>query len=403
MVKLSPFQLAAMLLVMLCSFTVSVTVAYNIGAIMLGYDASASQAGFVATSQGLGTAVGAFLASRLVAAVAPRRIFVTGCAVLAIANALSAYAPAIEWLTGFQLIGGFGTGLVMSTVMSSAARTEKPEMTYGFLNASFGVWIIMLGFVMPAVILSGGISGAYLFYTAIAVLGIGTAFLAPNAKAILPEVLDDDPAADPAIGLARRKARMICLLALTGFGVFFLAQSGLGAFVERIGRASDVSLVTIGQVFAVGGLLTIIGPLVAGWIGSRFGSTLPLILVTIGLCGVVWTLTVLLTSSGFSLAAPLFTVLPAVLMPSFLGALATIDETGRAAGMQPAFATLGGAIGPAASGLIAEANGFSGLGFYTMAVFVTGAGLMGVVTLAADRKRSAARAAIAPLPEATVP
>jgi len=386
--KLSPLQLGGLVSVMLACFTVSVTVAYNIGAIVAGYNASAAEAGLVATAQGLGTAAAALVTARLITRFYSRQLFITGLTILAIGNGFSAFAPTIEMLAAFQCIGGVGTGVVVAVVMSAAARTSNPEMTYGYVNASFGGYIILLGFVMPQVILSTGIKGAFVVYAAVAALGLVGAFLAPNSKAAAGGhgAGGDQPASAAAIP-ARGNAYTVGMVALIGFGVFFFAQSGLGAFVERIGRAAEVPLVSIGQVFAIGGLLTIAGPLVAGWIGSRFGSSLPLILVGIGLSIVTFFLTVLNTQLSFYVAAPLFTVLPAILMPSFLGSLAVIDPTGRIAAMQPAFATLGGALGPVFSGIIVVQAGFLGLGWYTIAIFGIGMTLMAAATVSADRTR----------------
>ena len=77
-------------------------------------------------------------------------------------------------------------------------------------------------------------------------------------------------------------------------------------------------------------------------------------------------------------------------MPSFLGALAVIDPTGRSAAMQPAFATLGAILGPVVGGLVVENFAFPGLGWFTIAVIFLGSLFMSAATVGADRKRSQA-------------
>ena len=179
-----------------------------------------------------------------------------------------------------------------------------------------------------------------------------------------------------------------CWIALIGFSILFFAQSGVDAFAERIGVASNVPLQTIGQVFAVGGLLTIAGPLLARSVGAKFGSTLPLALVALALAMTIFALTIIETSTNFYIAAPLFTLLAAILMPSFLGALAVIDPTGRSAAMQPAFATLGAIFGPFVAGLVVENAALPGLGWFTFAAFFLGSLLMASATVRADRTRA---------------
>ncbi|QGN55801.1 MFS transporter [Novosphingobium sp. Gsoil 351] len=379
-------ELGGLLGVMLASFTVPLTVAYNVGAIVREFGASVAQAGVVATAQGLGTAVGALAASRLVSRVRSRRLFVLGLLALVISNALSSVAPGVQWLTVLQATGGIGTGAVVAVVMATAARTARPEMTYGLINGSLGALIVVLGFVMPQVIELGGAKGAYLLYAGIAAAGLLAAMVAPDITS--GHGYDSDHRHQAGLDF-EQKNRVVraSFVALTGFGIFFFAQAGVGAFVERVGAASGVALTSIGHVFAVGGVLTIVGPLIAGWIGARFGATLPLILVTASLCGVLFGLMIVNSPLSFFISSPLFTVLPAILMPSFLGALAVIDRTGQSSAMQPAFATLGGAFGPLAAGMIVQWGGFDALGWYSIAIFLVGSVLMATATMGADKQR----------------
>ena len=63
-----------------------------------------------------------------------------------------------------------------------------------------------------------------------------------------------------------------------GVAFAFFAHGGLLTFAERIGAGLSISTISMGNAFAVGGILTIIGPLVAGVIGGRYGSMRPSVL-----------------------------------------------------------------------------------------------------------------------------
>jgi MFS family permease len=65
-----------------------------------------------------------------------------------------------------------------------------------------------------------------------------------------------------------------------------------------------------------------------------------------------------------------------------------MDPSGRLAGAQPAFATLGGAMGPITAGAVADAVGYGRLGWFINALMLIAASLMAVATLRADRLRS---------------
>ncbi|MEP3050879.1 MAG: MFS transporter [Erythrobacter sp.] len=378
-------QIPGLLGVMIASFVVPLTIAFNIGVMIEEFSAKPSEAGLVATVDGVVAAISALICSRLIARYTARQFFLVGLTICATGHAMSAFSPSLNWLMAFQAYAGVGVGMVLSVVMATAARTAKPEMTIGLINASLGAFIIFLGFVMPAVIGSAGLKGAYLTYAALACLGILSAFFGPNDKAPDPKATGaDNP---EGVKLLSGKLRIIVLVSLLGYGIFFAAQSGMAAFVQPLSEASGLSLKEFGQVFAVGGFLTIVGPLIAGWVGARFGATLPLIVLVSGLCVTVFGLAILTSPLSYYIAAPLFTMLPGLLTPSFLGALSYIDKTGRAMGMQPAYATLGGSMGAIISGNVLEGWGFDGLGWYSIVVFVIAAALMAFATLSADRGR----------------
>jgi predicted MFS family arabinose efflux permease len=141
-------------------------------------------------------------------------------------------------------------------------------------------------------------------------------------------------------------------------------------------------------VFFLGGLLTIVGPVAVGMIGTRFGSTRPLVLIGGLMCATAVALTIDGDALIYLTCVPLWMVLPAMLTPSFLGSLATIEPSGRLAGAQPAFAALGGAMGPMLAGATVDAGGFRTLSWFVASALLGALALMAIATLKADGMRA---------------
>lgn len=384
-VDLKPGQLAALLLVFLSVFSVAITIAFNIDVIIEAFGASRSEAGFIVTAEGIGVSIGSILCSRVLTKYRTRPLLFAGSIMFVAANALTLIAPNVMTMAACRVLGGLGTGVVICVVMATAARTVKPELTFGFVSGSVGAFLALLAISVPWAIGLAGFDGAYGLYTALSVLGLLLIPLIPNTQA----PAHGAPAAAATSQTSRNMLKANAgWIALVGMALFFFAQAGIGAFVARIGDTKGVSLETVGLLYFVAGLMTIVVPIAAGIVGSRFGSTKPLILVGCLMAMAASSISMGLGILPFYIGVPLNVILPSLMLPSFLGGLAVLDPSGRLAGIHPAFATMGGALGPAASGLVADQGGFAMLGWFIIAVLTLAILLMSAGTVKADILRS---------------
>lgn len=378
-------QQAALIAVMVTALTEALTIAFNIGATVTRFGATAAEAGSVATAQGLCMAFAALTGTRLITHFSARRLVGAGLVLVGMGHALSLLAPSIAALAACQAMGGLGSGLVICVVMATAARAPKPEMTYGLINASVGLSLSLLALTVPRLLLAGGFSAAYGFYALLAAAALLCLPALPGSRA--PSAAEADMAA-PLAAATSPRGGWVGWIALCGMGLFYATISSLGAFIERIGVAAHVPLTTIGLAIFVGGLLTIVGPIGAGLVGARFGSTRPLVLVGGLMALATFGLALGSSVTSYLVSIPLWIVLPAVLTPSFLGGLAVIDRSGKLAGAQPAFATLGGSLGPMTAGAVVDTSGYTGLGFFVLAILAAALSLMAAATTRADALRA---------------
>lgn len=379
-VNLKHYQLAALLVLFMTAFAAPLTIAFNIGTVISAFGASRAEAGLVMTVEGVSVSIAALVCSQVITKYYLKSLLFFGLTFVVVGNGLTMLATDVTTMIACRVLAGIGIGTVVCAVMATAARTPKPEMTFGWVNGCAGAFISLLGLSVPYVISRAGIDGAYGLYTVLALVGLVLILVIPNSKAVAHVA-----AAPLNKGKSVTKwSRNAGWIALLGLGIFFFGQAGIAAFVARIGESIDVSLKTVGTIFFFGGLLTIIGPIAAGVVGSRFGATRPLVFIGAIFCLAVLGITIGGEKMSFYLSVPMIMILPAILLPSFLGGLAVVDPTGRLAGAQPAFATMGGAMGPVAAGIIADVGGFGALGWFVVAVLVTGLALMAAGTLKAD-------------------
>lgn len=385
-VALKPYQLAALLVIFMTVFAAPLTIAFNIGAIVSAFEATRTEAGLVMTAEGVAVSFASIIGSRLISKYYLKTLLVAGVLLVIAGNALTVMATDIPMMVMCRALAGLGIGTVISSIMATAARTPKPEMTFGWVNASAGAFISLLALAVPFAIIRGGLDGAYGLYTALAIVGLILIAVIPNNKA--PTISSPAKASGDKKPAGRFKANA-GWIALLGLGIFFFGQAGIAAFVERIGADVGIPLAKIGTIFFFAGLLTIVGPICAGIVGARFGSTKPLVLVGVFICLAVIGIAISGEKIGFYIGVPMIMIMPAIMLPSFLGGLAVVDPTGRLAGAHPAFATMGGAMGPVIAGTISDVGGFATLGWFIVAVLIIGMTLMAAATFKADSLRSA--------------
>ncbi len=368
LIDLSHRDLAAIIAVLLLTFASAIGMAFNIGAMVASLGATAGQAGQVATIELACVSIASFVTSRLLVRFSIRQVLFAGVTVTALANALTVAFQDIHLLLAWRGLGGLGEGVVIAGLMGLAGRSKNPEMTFGLINGSIGIGLTVVSFVIPWAINGYGLGGAYSLYLAFGLLAFGALPFVPRGEGLN---------GTPADGAAPQESLgLLGWLPLFGLGLLFLGHNALMAFAERIGNGIGLQIDQVGIAIAIGGLLTIIGPISAGMVGARYGSLKPVLVFIALLVAAAYVLATVSSASVFFAVVPVFMLLPLTLMPFFLGGLAALDPSGRLVAANPAFVTMGGAIGPVIGGYIADVSGFFQVGLVSMGLFLLGAGLM---------------------------
>jgi len=361
--------------ILLCAFSAPLIMPLNIIAISQRFiDATNGQIGTIATFETLSISVASIILSRIVNRLDRKKIFITAAVLVILGNILTILVPTLNYVILARVISGLGSGAIVATVVATIARGSNAQMTFALLNSGVGVMGVLLPFCLPIIIASNGMNGAYSFHLFISLfIFLFISFLTLSSGA------DDNQNTVSSYKGYAGWASMI------GTSLIFLGHAGIFAFSAKIGATLGISVIQVGYVFMAGGLLTIFGPLLAGFIGQRFGSLLPcLILITILLVsGII--LANVTSPIIFFIAVPLCGMIPMILTPFFLGGMAKLDPSGSLAAAHPAFSTMGGAAGPVVMGYTIDMAGFTSIGWVLIVMVIVGTPLISLGLIEADK------------------
>ena len=296
-------------------------------------------------------------------------------------NLLSASASSIEFLIVARCIVGLGEGTLMTLINGIAARTAKPQSTFTILVLTKAAFAIVVFLALPPVVLEHGAKGTFGLVAAVAIVMFPAVFALPSRSAV-PSV------APPVTTEPRATGRLgwYAALVLIAWMLFQVGQNGLWTYVERIAVRIKLDLDTITIVMIGSALTGVLAPIVAGFIGRRFGLFLPIIFATLlSAAGSLWFVHVT-AAWDYASAAVVMTVALFFAYPYMLGLAADLDPKGRLAAAMPGFHAVGSALGPAAAAaIIGETGNFISVGWFAAGVTLLCAAVIAPAALSIDR------------------
>ena len=372
---ITPKNQIALIGILLCAFSAPLIMPLNIIAIAQRFvNATNGQIGTIATFEALSISVASIILSRIVNRLDRKKIFITSAIFVIIGNILTILATSLNFVILARIISGLGSGAIVATVVATIARGSNAQMTFAFLNSGVGVMGVLLPFCLPIIISSSGMNGAYSFHLFISLFVF-----------LFISFLSLSNASEAEQNITNSYKGYAGWASMIGTSLIFLGHAGIFAFSARIGASLDISVVQVGYVFMAGGVLTIFGPLLAGFIGQRFGSFLPCLFLIIILLvsGVI--LANVKSVLIFFIVVPLCGMIPMILTPFFLGGIAKLDPSGSLAAAHPAFSTMGGAAGPVVMGYAIDMAGFPSIGWVLIVMVIVGTPLISLGLIEADR------------------
>lgn len=315
-------------------------------------DRGLSQAGaaMVASAELLALSLAAITVARFLARGSRAKTAGVGLAVVLTMQLLSIQVQGLLMLLAVRAAVGLGGGVATASSSAAGAAARRPERIYALSQLAGGVLAAV--FLLPLGIATAraGVSGAFGGLALISFVALPFVFRLPRAPGVA------SGARDRRLG-HRREA--LCVIA--SFALMAVAQSAVWSFNERIAKGLGMGAEGAGLLLATTGLVSLAGSTAAVTLGVRAGRVGPLwlsiVATTVAVTGVVHARDRL----ELYLANALWAFFFAFAAPYFLGALASLDPSGRWAAIGGGSTYIGAAIGPALAAAITTPGDFTAL------------------------------------------
>ena len=308
------------------------------------------QAGFVASANVYGAAVGALLVVFVVRRLSWRPTSYALLAALILMDLLPLVLRSPEILIAARFIHGFVGGALVGVGFSVIARMLHPDRTFGvLLFVQFGLGGLGNLYIPRLVPVFGT---EVLFFSLIA-FSVATAAMVPFLGDYKVSAVE---------GRRAKRAEPIPLLpialVLAALFLFQSSNNGLFAFIIGLGRFSGLDLDFITVTLAASGWIGLLGAGLVVVLYTRFGRTLPLASAMLVTITATWALHFSSNASVFLVANCIIGITWAFVMSYLLGLVSAFDETGQMAALGGFASKMGLASGPLAGGLLLGDNNY---------------------------------------------
>ena len=330
----------------------------------LGY--SNAQAGYVASANVYGAALGALAAVFIVRRFPWKRVQAATLVLLIALDLGSMTVTSLPLLIVLRAVHGICGGVSIGIALAVMARTRVPQRAYG---AQFTLQVLLGGLGLMWLPELAARLGSWVLFLSLAVVAAITLALLP--------LLADYPLQPTAGGAGRAQLPRSPLAAtLAAIFLFQAANMALFAFIIPLGRHYALGTAFISNTLGVADWVAAAGSLLAMWAGLRFGRLRPLVaalLITIPATAVF------LRSDApylFAAANIVTGIAWSFVIPWLFSMCAALDPTGRSATLGGFCSKMGLASGPLLAPYLIGSDNFARL-------ILVSVGALGLVLLAA--------------------
>lgn len=309
-----------------------------VGALADDLGMSTQRIGSIASIEMLGLAVASFLAVLWIRRWSWRTVSWASIVTLVAANLVSIAAEDhFGALLAIRILTGMAAGSMMSIAIAAIGDTENPDRFFGL---AIVVQVIIAGlalYALPFMVAKAGVSGVFVVLAGVATLPVFILRWLPSQGKKIP---------DAGTGGSDRRA-LAPLWGLAGCMVYFVAQTSVWAFLERMGVESGLSATFIGTSLGFAMFAGLLGALIASLIADRVHRLVPLVITVIGEIAVLTVLKGDMLPYVYLGGATLYQIFWNLSLPFQMGLVARVDTTGRFVVLITAFQGVGIAIAPA--------------------------------------------------------
>jgi DHA1 family inner membrane transport protein len=345
-------RVAAIVTVGVIGAIVTIVMPGILAALIASRGLSVAQAAMITSVEMVGMAIATVTTAPLLATVDRRALLIAALAIAATGDLGAAGTSGYVSLLSFRFVAGFGEGALIASMSAAIAATGQPDRLFAlFMTVNL---LVSMGLLRAFPVLAktwgaAGVYGALLLLTLAGVFCIPAfprrAVAAPAAHGGIRGILKLLREPPVALGV------FACLILFVGVGMVWPLMGQLGASYGMPLEKVDAALGNSALVGVFSGLFTF-------WLGTRVGRRVPLI---VGSCGLLATTAALALSgaaSWFDFATIVFMFSWVIATAYYLGTLAHVDVTGRAATLGLAMQQAGLVVGPALAAALVQGNRF---------------------------------------------
>ena len=297
------------------------------------------QAGYLAAAEMAGVAIMSGSGVIWVRRVDWCNVASLACAVLVAANFLSASINTFAPIFLARFAVGATSGVLLAIGLACHSDGKNADRIFGYWVAC-QMTVSSIGYLsLPIVRSAWGVGGLFVAFAVLSVTAFVSICFMPRRGIARPSV--DATQGIMAVGN---------FLALFGALLFFMAQGGIWAFVERLGISSQLTTTEISFALTISSYFGIVGGLARNWIATLIGSSGPFYFVMAGQFTMLFLFAAEPGNLLFAVAVCMLQFFWAMGMASLLAGLNMIDDSGRLILLMMAIAKVGYSIGPALMG-----------------------------------------------------
>lgn len=324
-----------------------------VGGLIDGYGLSEQQAGNIAAAEGMGVVVASIVASFWIRRVSWTKTLLVSMLLTALLHCIAANLTGYVALLSVRFLAGMSAGTIFAVTVAALGDNKEPDRAFGVAQAVQGIMMFAAFAAAPMLLETWAVSGLYYMLAAGCILMMPVALRFPDSGIDHSELAAQS---GPVKG-----ATALIWLGLFASVIFFISVFGLWTFIERIGVVAELPNNTIGLALGASQLIAVGGAALAAVLSDRYGRALPLLVVLIGQCLVLWMLIGKFSSMTFFIGAGIFQALFMIGVAYQMGAIAKIDLKGKYLVLMTAAQGLGAAFGPGIAAGLIRGSDYSGV------------------------------------------
>ena len=338
----SPTAIAATIVVIVAGGGVFLILPMFVGALVDTAGFNVAHAGVVASLDLAGIFLASIGALFWIRRADWRRVALASLALMVAGNLACLWIDDFVQLAVLRGALGLAAGNLMAIGMAHLAGVGNPARAFALAIAAQVAFSTAALWLLPGAVQSWGLPGLFGLLTLLSTAGLLAATRLVRGG--------EDPTLEQHKKVSGAGP---VFLALAANAVFFIAQSSVWAYLERIGTGAGLDPGTVGQTLALSVTLAVIGPIAATLVADRYGRALPLAIVVLGQLIALSMLRAPMSAGGFLVAATGFQIFWNFAIPYLVACVAALDRARRYIVLVTPFQAAGIAAGPALAGYLA--------------------------------------------------